>query len=327
MAKEIVEIPTERLLPNPYQPRKQFSSEEMLGLADSIQQNGVLQPLLARRINNSDYYELIAGERRLRASILANLQTVPCIVLDCDYQDSAVISILENIQRANLNFFEEALAIAHLHEHFGLTQQEIGKKLGKSQSALSNKLRLLRLPADVRYYIEKEGLTERHARALLKVDDPEVMWTVLRAVTDRHLNVEQTESMIAHLLGEDAPADKHRRKVVPLFRDVRIFVNTVNKAIATMQASGIDAVSNKTETDDYIEFHVRIPKHTDVVRFERCKGCGLCVTVCPKKIVALQKEHRNEKGYFTAVCTDQDACISCAMCASICPDCAITIQK
>jgi ParB family transcriptional regulator, chromosome partitioning protein len=114
--------------------------------------------LLARRINNSDYYELIAGERRLRASILANLQTVPCIVLDCDYQDSAVISILENIQRANLNFFEEALAIAHLHEHFGLTQQEIGKKLGKSQSALSNKLRLLRLPADVRYYIEKEGL-------------------------------------------------------------------------------------------------------------------------------------------------------------------------
>ena len=217
MAKEIVEIPTERLLPNPYQPRKQFSSEEMLGLADSIQQNGVLQPLLARRINNSDYYELIAGERRLRASILANLQTVPCIVLDCDYQDSAVISILENIQRANLNFFEEALAIAHLHEHF----------------------------------------------ALLKVDDPEVMWTVLRAVTDRHLNVEQTETMIAHLLGEDAPADKHRRKVVPLFRDVRIFVNTVNKAIATMQASGIDAVSNKTETDDYIEFHVRIPKHTD----------------------------------------------------------------
>ena len=115
----------------------------------------------------------------------------------------------------------------------------------------------------MRCYIEKEGLTERHARALLKVDDPEVMWTVLRAVTDRHLNVEQTESMIAHLLGEDAPADKHRRKVVPLFRDVRIFVNTVNKAIATMQASGIDAVSNKTETDDYIEFHVRIPKHTD----------------------------------------------------------------
>ena len=246
MAKEIVEIPTERLLPNPYQPRKQFSSEELLGLADSIQQKGVLQPFLARQVN-----------------ILANLQTVPCIVLDCDYQDSAVISILENIQRANLNFFEEALAIAHLHEHFGLTQQEIGKKLGKSQSALSNKLRLLRLPADVRYYIEKEGLTERHARALLKVDDPEVMWTVLRAVTDRHLNVEQTESMIAHRLGEDAPADKHRRKVGPLFRDVRIFVNTVNKAIATMQASGIDAVSNKTETDDYIEFHVRIPKHTD----------------------------------------------------------------
>ena len=170
-----------------------------------------------------------------------------------------------------------------MHEHFGLTQQEIGKKLGKSQSALSNKLRLLRLPADVRYYIEKEGLTERHARALLKVDDPEVMWTVLRAVTDRHLNVEQTESMIAHLLGEDAPADKHRRKVVPLFRDVRIFVNTVNKAIATMQASGIDAVSNKTETDDYIEFHVRIPKHTDESTTILCE----CRQTCLKRETVL----------------------------------------
>ena len=254
-------IPLGRIRPNPQQPRRSFDEEGLAELAASIRSCGILQPLTVRRAGEG--YELVAGERRLRASILANLQTVPCIVLDCDYQDSAVISILENIQRANLNFFEEALAIAHLHEHFGLTQQEIGKKLGKSQSALSNKLRLLRLPADVRYYIEKEGLTERHARALLKVDDPEVMWTVLRAVTDRHLNVEQTESMIAHLLGEDAPADKHRRKVVPLFRDVRIFVNTVNKAIATMQASGIDAVSNKTETDDYIEFHVRIPKHTD----------------------------------------------------------------
>ena len=259
--RKVLWLPAAEIRPNPMQPRRTFEETGLRELAESIRRHGILQPLTVRR--TAAGWELVAGERRLRASILANLQTVPCIVLDCDYQDSAVISILENIQRANLNFFEEALAIAHLHEHFGLTQQEIGKKLGKSQSALSNKLRLLRLPADVRYYIEKEGLTERHARALLKVDDPEVMWTVLRAVTDRHLNVEQTESMIAHLLGEDAPADKHRRKVVPLFRDVRIFVNTVNKAIATMQASGIDAVSNKTETDDYIEFHVRIPKHTD----------------------------------------------------------------
>ena len=161
--EQIVQIPTEKLLPNPYQPRKQFKSEDMLSLADSIKENGVLQPLLCRQINHSDYYELIAGERRLRAAILANLQSVPCIVVECEYEDSAVYSIIENIQRSDLNFFEEALAISHLMNTFGLTQQQISKKLGKSQSALSNKLRLLRLPADVRYFIDKEGLTERHA--------------------------------------------------------------------------------------------------------------------------------------------------------------------
>lgn len=260
MPKEIVEIPTEKLLPNPYQPRKQFASEEMLGLADSIKENGVLQPLLARRINNSDYYELIAGERRLRASILANLQTVPCVIIECDYEDSALYSILENIQRSNLNFFEEALAIAHLQDHFGLTQEEIGKRLGKSQSALSNKLRLLRLPADVRYFIEKEGLTERHARALLKLTNEKDVWTTLNAIKDKKMNVEQTEAFIESLTDKTV---KPHHNVVRLFKDVRIFVNTVNKAIEAMKASGIDAESNKTETDEYIEFRVRIPKDAD----------------------------------------------------------------
>lgn len=179
--EQIVQIPTEKLLPNPYQPRKQFKSEDMLSLADSIKENGVLQPLLCRQINHSDYYELIAGERRLRAAILANLQSVPCIVVECEYEDSAVYSIIENIQRSDLNFFEEALAISHLMNTFGLTQQQISKKLGKSQSALSNKLRLLRLPADVRYFIDKEGLTERHARALLKIDNEKDMWTTLKS--------------------------------------------------------------------------------------------------------------------------------------------------
>ena len=160
--EQIIQIPTEKLLPNPSQPRKHFRSEEMLSLAESIRENGVLQPLLCRRINNSDYYEIVAGERRLRASILANLRTVPCLVLDCDYSQSAVFSILENIQRSDLDFFEEAQAISRLVNDFGMTQEEIAKKLGRSQSALSNKLRLLRLPADVRFFIEQHNLTERH---------------------------------------------------------------------------------------------------------------------------------------------------------------------
>lgn len=258
MPEEVIRIPTEKLLPNPYQPRKQFKSEDLLSLADSIKENGVLQPLLARRINNSDYFEIIAGERRLRASILANMQTVPCLVVDCDYEESAIYSILENIQRADLSFFEEAQAIAHMQSHFNLTQEQISKKLGKSQSALSNKLRILRLPVDVRYFIEKENLTERHARALLKCENEKQMWTTLNTVKERKLNVEQTEAFIEGLTKKK---EKKPKNVVKICRDVRIFVNTVNKAINTMIQSGIPAESNKTETDDYIEFYVKIPKN------------------------------------------------------------------
>lgn len=254
---DITHIPTEKLLPNPYQPRRQFESEDMLSLADSIKENGILQPLLIRRINNSDYFEIIAGERRLRASILAGVDTVPCIELDCDYEQSAVYSILENVQRCDLSFFEEATAVAQLMNHFGLTQTQVAQRLGKSQSALSNKLRLLKLPVDVRYFIEKEGLTERHARALLKLETEKDIWSALNVIKEKGLNVQQTERYIDSLTDNQV---KPRKNVVTIFKDVRIFVNTVNRAIETMKASGIDAVSNKTETDDYIEFTVKIPK-------------------------------------------------------------------
>jgi len=253
----ITHMATEKLLPNPYQPRHRFQSEDMLSLADSIKENGILQPLLIRRINNSDYFEVVAGERRLRAAILAGVETVPCIELDCSYEQSAVYSILENVQRADLSFFEEAAAIGQLINHFGMTQSECAKRLGKSQAALSNKLRLLKLPVDVRYFIEKEGLTERHARALLKLDSEKDMWRVLNSVREKHLNVEQTERLIDSMTDNVV---KRKKNVVPIFRDVRIFVNTVNRAIEAMKASGIDATTDKTETDDYIEFTVKIPK-------------------------------------------------------------------
>lgn len=255
---DITHIPTEKLLPNPYQPRRQFESEDMLSLADSIKANGILQPLLIRRINNSDYFEIVAGERRLRASILAGIDTVPCIELDCDYEQSAVYSILENVQRCDLSFFEEATAIAQLMNHFGLTQIQVAQRLGKSQSALSNKLRLLKLPVDVRYFIEKEGLTERHARALLRLESEKDIWSALNVIKEKGLNVAQTERYIDSLCDNQV---KQRKNVVTIFKDVRIFVNTVNRAIETMKASGIDAISNKTETDDYIEFIVKIPKN------------------------------------------------------------------
>ena len=255
--RDITNINTEKLLPNPYQPRRKFESEEMLSLADSIKENGILQPLLIRRINNSDYFEIIAGERRLRAAILAGLEKVPCVECDCDYEESAVLSILENIQRSDLTFFEESAAIGRLINHFGLSQSECAKRLGKSQSALSNKLRLLKLPADVRYFIEKEGLTERHARALLRLENEKDIWTALRTVKEKGYNVEQTERFVESLINK---GQKPKKSNVRIFKDVRIFINTVNRAVETMQASGIEAETDKTETDDYIEFRVKIPK-------------------------------------------------------------------
>ncbi len=254
-------INTEKLLPNPHQPRHRFSSEEMLSLADSIKENGILQPLLVRRINNADYYEVIAGERRLRASILANVQKVPCIEVSCGNEQSAVYSIIENIQRSDLTFFEEAAAIGNLINQFGFSQQECAKRLGKSQSALSNKLRLLKLPADVRYFVEKEGLTERHARALLRLESEKDIWAALHIIKEKGYNVEQTDKFIDSLTDNTV---KPKKNTVKIFKDVRIFVNTVNKAIETMVASGINAEADKTETEDFIEFRVKIPKTTGV---------------------------------------------------------------
>ena len=261
-------VQTQKLLPNPYQPRRKFESDELLGLAQSIKENGVLQPLLIRRINNSDYFEIVAGERRLRAAILANMDEVPCIIMDIGYEQSAVLSILENIQRSDLSFFEEAAAIGQLINHFGMSQSEAAKRLSKSQSALSNKLRLLKLPVDVRYFIDKESLTERHARALLKIDDEKDIWKVLNIVKERKLNVEQTENLINSLINKPVRKKTAKPRV---FKDIRIFVNTFNKAIETMKASGIDAVSNKTETEDFIEFTVKIPKTAEKTKKEPLK--------------------------------------------------------
>ena len=170
-----------------------------------------------------------------------------------------------------MSFFEEAAAIGQLVNHFGMTQSEVAKRLSKSQSALSNKLRLLNLPVDVRYFIEKEDLTERHARALLKLEKEKDIWSVLNVIKERKLNVEQTENYIDRMLNKQPKKRKNEQKV---FKDIRIFVNTVNRAIETMKASGIDAISDKKETDEYIEFSVRIPKNNkqdNIIKLNQAK--------------------------------------------------------
>lgn len=256
-SNRILDLSINSIIPNPNQPRRDFDENDIKILAESIVQNGILQPLTVRR-NDDGNYELIAGERRLRAAKLCGLKTVPCILKEISSRNSAILALVENIQRQDLSFFDEAMAIEQLISFYGMTQEDAAVKLGRAQSTIANKLRLLRLTDDERNIIMKYNLTERHARALLKLSAPQDRINVLEKVVKQNMNVENTEKYINKLLGREnkIKSYKKRRKV---FQNVRIFVNTINKAVETMQATGINAESEKIEYDDFIEYRVRIP--------------------------------------------------------------------
>lgn len=253
---QIILIPQEEIYPNPNQPRRRFDFDELEGLAQSIRQNGIIQPL-AVRVNSRGEYELISGERRLRASRLVGITQVPCIIMEANDEKSALFALLENVQRCDLDFFEEAVAIEKLLTDYGMTRDEICKKLGKAPPTISNKLRLLRLPEEIRLRITQENLTERHARALLKLTSVSQMERAMSIIAEKRLNVAETERLVSQILTNDS---RHRQPTVKLFKDVRIFVNTLNHAVDTMRRAGIEADSAKSETDEYIEYIVRIPK-------------------------------------------------------------------
>lgn len=254
-ATEVLLIPNERIYPNPYQPRRFFDQGELVNLAISIRMNGIIQPLTVRETSKG--YELVSGERRLRASRLAGLNTVPCIVVDVNDMRSAVISLIENLQRENLGFFEEALAIERLLNDYAVSRDEAARLLGKAQSTIANKLRLLSLPYEMQAKITENGLTERHARALLRLPDS-IRGEVLDKIIERHLNVVQTDRLIDEILAEK---DKPKRQTLRMFSDVRIFVNTVNKAIVTMQNAGIPAVLSRKDTEEAFRYEIVIPKN------------------------------------------------------------------
>lgn len=260
VSNEIIQIPARLIAPNPHQPRKNFNWDDLEGLAESIHYNGLLQPITVRQRTDGKY-ELISGERRLRACKMAGLSTIPSIVINIDEEKSALLAVLENLQRENLHYFEEAMAIERLIKGFGLSREEVARKLGKSQSALSNKLRLLRLPNDIRYNIMLYGLSERHARALLRLPTTALMNQVIDTVAEQGLNVSATEKLICDMLTKTQPKDK-KGKTVMVFKDVRIFINTLNHAVTTMRKSGINATASKNETESYIEYTVKIDKQT-----------------------------------------------------------------
>ena len=263
---QIILIPQEDIYPNPNQPRSRFDFDELEGLAQSIRQNGIIQPI-AVRVNASGNYELISGERRLRASRLVGISLIPCIIMEASDEKSALFALIENMQRSDLGFFEEASAIEKLIVDFNMSRDEVCRKLGKAAPTISNKLRLLKLPEDVRLKITQEGLTERHARALLRLPTRAQLDRALSIISDKRLNVAESEKLIDQMLS----ADKSSKKpTVKLFKDVRIFVNTLNHAVDTMRRAGIEADSAKSETDEYIEYIVRIPKNRScVIRTKR----------------------------------------------------------
>ena len=263
-------IPTRDISPNPSQPRRFFEAEAIASLADSIRQYGIIQPLTVRHRIHGDKYELIAGERRLRAASLLGMENVPCVILETDETESAALAIIENLQRENLNMFEQAAAISSLIRMYDLTQEDIARKLSVSQSFVANKLRLLRYLLEERTLILSSSLTERHARALLRLAGEERQ-SALRHVIENHLNVAETETYVDGVL--NPPTEKPPREVeIPkirqkwIVRDVRLFVNSIHHAVDVMRQAGIDAVTSRTDTEEEMTILIRIPKGSNVSR-------------------------------------------------------------
>ena len=254
----VIEVPIDKISLNPYQPRKVFDSDAISELAKSIKEYGVIQPITVRR-NFIGGYELVSGERRLKASRLINKTHMPCIVIDVTENDSAVIALLENLQRKDLTYWEEAEAMQHLIIDHKYTQEELATKLGKSQSAVANRLRILKLPESVKNILQENNLTERHARAILKVHDENAQLKILKQVCDSDLNVAKTEEMVSKTIEKvEAERAKESGKMVGIVH-LRMFINTINKAVDVVQKAGVNVEASKKENKNFIEYLIKIP--------------------------------------------------------------------
>ena len=250
-------IPINTVRPNPQQPRRSFDETALRELADSIRAYGILQPLTVR--DRGGFYELVAGERRLRAARIAGLREVPCLVAEVGEEDAALLALIENLQRRDLDYMEEAAAIARLIRCYGLSQQQAADKLGKSQPAIANKLRLLRLAPPVIDCLRQYGLTERHARTLLRLTDPEQQLAAARHMGQRGLNVAQAEQYVDALTAENRTAPPQRRPTY-IIKDVRLFLNSVERGVRLMQSAGVGAEVGRRDTEEEILLTIHIPK-------------------------------------------------------------------
>ena len=257
--RRIVDIPIVQIRPNRMQARKNYNEEQLRGLAISIQHNGIIQPLTVRRVSSVEY-ELLSGERRLRAAAMCGKKKAPCIIITCTDNEADVFALTENLQRSELNFFEEARGISYMMSAGSLSQQEAARQLGKKQAVISAKLKTLRLSQEEQDIIIRFHLTERHARALLKISDPVERRYVLSEIIEKSMNVSQTEQFIDDCLCRTSYEKRLHQRQKAVIKDKRIFENTISNAVKTMHSFGIAAIASQTETDSYIEYVVRIPK-------------------------------------------------------------------
>ncbi len=267
-----------KIVPNPYQPRRVFDPEALKELAASIASHGVIQPVTVRRVGG--LYELIAGERRLRATQMAGLKEIPAIVVEADDEESAVLALIENIQRENLSYMEEALGYLKLAQEYHMTQEEIARLMGKTQSAVANKLRILRLCGETKRILAEYGLTERHARALLRLSNEEQQIQAAKAIAAKGMNVREAEDFIENLLNSrrdeklkrfplcgnteltSCKENMARPKIKRFIRDIRLFTNTVNRAALYMKEAGVPVQVAENKEEGYYEMVIRVPYQT-----------------------------------------------------------------
>lgn len=258
---EVMQLPVNKIEPNRYQPRSIFSDEKIKELAQTIHTHGMIQPIIVRELEgDADRYEIIAGERRWRAVQSLEWENISAIVRNMTEAETASVALIENLQREELTVIEEATAYDQLLQLHDLTQEALAQRLGKNQSTIANKLRLLKLSEEVQQAILNKEITERHARALIKLSEPEEQVKVLQAILDNDLNVKQTEERIAKMQKPEEEQKKKRTKLRGFNKDVRIAMNTIRQSLTMVSDTGVDVESDEKEHDDYYQITIKIPK-------------------------------------------------------------------
>jgi len=259
LISNIIHIDVSKIIPNKNQPRKTFDDKSLEELSQSIKSYGIIQPITVRKIYD-DIYEIVAGERRYKAVKMLNMETIPAVIIEVKEEDSAAMSLIENLQREDLHYFEEAMAFQRLIEEFGLSQTQLAQKLGKSQSTIANKMRILKLPQTVKDKLKEGNLTERHGRALLKIDDEELLLNIVDKIIKKDLNVGETEKLVDDIVKDIDEKKKKDKRYIRNFINYKIYINTIKNAYNEIVKTGIDAKFEQKESDEYIEIKVKIPK-------------------------------------------------------------------